>query len=106
MFFGMLALVAQFERERIAERTAEGRVAKRKAGGHIGGTAPFGFRKVGEGRAARLEPVPEQQAALSTMRLLSTEGTASRAIAAEIQVRYGLKVSHVTVIKALAREAV
>src|ERR671917_2564176 len=37
MFFGMLALVAQFERERIAERTAEGRAAKRRAGGHIGG---------------------------------------------------------------------
>src|SRR3954454_23683320 len=46
MFFGMLALVAEFERERIKERSAEGRAAKRLGGGHIGGSAPFGFRKI------------------------------------------------------------
>lgn len=104
MFFGMLALVAQFERERIAERTAEGRKAKRQAGGHIGGSAPFGFSKVGSGRAARLAPDPEQQTALATMRSLAADGMASRAIAAAVQARHGLKVSHVTVTKALARQ--
>src|SRR5450631_741331 len=84
MFFGMLALVAEFERERIRERSAEGRAAKRRNGGHIGGSAPFGFRKVGIGRAARLEPDPAQQAALSDMRRLAAEGLASRAIAAAV----------------------
>jgi DNA invertase Pin-like site-specific DNA recombinase len=105
MFFGMLALVAEFERERIKERSAEGRAAKRRNGGHIGGSAPFGFRKVGLGRAARLELDPAQQAALSDMRKLAAEGLASRAIAAAVQARHGLAVSHVTVRAALARAA-
>jgi putative DNA-invertase from lambdoid prophage Rac len=103
MFFGMLALVAEFERERIRERSAEGRAAKRRNGGHIGGSAPFGFRKVGTGRAARLEPDPVQQAALAEMRALAAKGLASRAIAAAVQERHGLAVSHVTVRAALAR---
>jgi len=103
MFFGMLALVAEFERERIKERSAEGRAAKRRAGGHIGGSAPFGYRKVGAGRAARLEPDPEQQAALATMRALAATGIASRAIAAAVQARHGLAISHVTVVNALRR---
>jgi DNA invertase Pin-like site-specific DNA recombinase len=104
MFFGMLALVAEFERDRIKERSAEGRVAKRRVGGHIGGSAPFGFRKIGVGRAARLEPDPAQQAALAEMRRLAAEGLASRTIAAAIQERHGIAVSHVTVRAALARE--
>src|SRR3954454_12314239 len=62
MFFAMLALVAEFERDRSNERSAEGRVAKRRIGGHIGGSSPFGFRRIGAGRAARLEPEPAQQA--------------------------------------------
>jgi DNA invertase Pin-like site-specific DNA recombinase len=105
MFFGMLALVAEFERDRIKERSAEGRVAKRRDGGHIGGSAPFGFRKIGAGRAARLEPDPTQQAALADMRRLAAEGLASRAIAAAVQERHGIAVSHVTVRAALARDA-
>lgn len=104
MFFGMLALVAEFERERIRERLADGRGAKRAAGGHIGGTAPFGYRKVGVGRAAKLEKVPEQQAALATMRALAEQGIATRAIAAVVQEQHGVKVSHVTIRAALARE--
>jgi DNA invertase Pin-like site-specific DNA recombinase len=84
MFFGMLALVAEFERERIRERSADGRAAKRAAGGHIGGSVPFGYRKVGAGRAARLEPDPVQQAALANMRALAAQGLPFRAIAAAV----------------------
>jgi hypothetical protein len=80
MFFGMLALVAEFQRERIKERSAEGRAAKRRAGGHIGGSAPFGFRKIGVGRAARLEPDPAPQAALAEMRKLAADGWAGRLV--------------------------
>jgi DNA invertase Pin-like site-specific DNA recombinase len=106
MFFGMLALVAEFERERIRERLVDGRTAKRRDGGHIGGSAPFGFRKIDTGRAARLEPDPTQQAALADMRKLAAEGMAFRAIAAAVQERHGLAVSHVTVRAALARDGV
>jgi site-specific DNA recombinase len=42
MFFGMLALVAKFERDRILERTPEGRAAKIRRGGHAVGSAPLG----------------------------------------------------------------
>lgn len=105
MFFGMLALVAQFERDRMQERLTDGRTAKRQAGGHIGGTAPFGYRKMGAGRAARLEPDPEQQSALATIHEMGAQGVASRAIAAAVRDRHGLAVSHVTVRAALARNA-
>ena len=104
MFFGMLALVAEFERERLRERLADGRSAKRRTGGHIGGTAPFGFRKEGIGRAARLEPDPAQQAALATIREMGAQGVASRAIAAAVRDQHGLAVSHVTVRATLTRE--
>lgn len=56
MFFGMMSLVAEFERERINERTQEGREGKKARGGHIGGDAPFGFKKLGSGRDAVLVP--------------------------------------------------
>jgi DNA invertase Pin-like site-specific DNA recombinase len=105
MFFGMLALVAEFERERIRERLADGRGAKRAAGGHIGGAAPFGYRKEGLGRAARLKPVAEQQEAIVTIRTLAQQGMASRAIAAAVRERHGLPVSHVTVRAVLTRDA-
>ena len=101
----MLALVAEFERDRIKERSAEGRMAKRRDGGHIGGSAPFGFRKIGAGRAARLEPDPTEQAALADMRTLAADGLASRAIAAAVRERHGIAVSHVTVRAVLARNA-
>jgi DNA invertase Pin-like site-specific DNA recombinase len=103
MFFGMLALVAEFERERIRERLADGRSAKRASGGHIGGVPPFGYHKIGAGRAARLEADPMQQEAIATMRELAARGMASRAIAAAVQERHGVTVSHVTVRAVLAR---
>lgn len=61
MFFGMMSLVAQFERERIHERITEGKAAKRARGGATGGITPFGFRKIGTGRTAMLEPCPRER---------------------------------------------
>jgi hypothetical protein len=81
----------------------DGRGAKKQRGGHIGGDAPFGFRKIGVGRAAMLEPDHAQQAALADMRKLAAEGLATRAIADVVRERHGIAVSHVTVGKVLAR---
>lgn len=61
MFFGLLALVAEFERGRIAERMSDGRRGKRLRNGHLGGIAPYGYRVVGEKKLSRLEPIPEEQ---------------------------------------------
>lgn len=60
-FFTILSVVAEFEREMIEERTRSGRAAKRVAGGHTGGPPPLGFRVVGSGRLARLEPAEGEQ---------------------------------------------
>lgn len=60
LFFGMMALVAQFERERIAERISEGKAAKKARGGCIG-AIPFGFRKEGHGSKSMLVPDEKEQ---------------------------------------------
>ena len=101
----MMAVFAGHERRMIRERLAEGRQAKRAKGGHIGGTAPFGYRVEGTGRDARLIPIPEQQEALATMRELREQGLSFRAIAAQVEERHRLKVSHMGVKTALERAA-
>ena len=81
MLFIILAAVADMERTRIKERTAEGRKAKKAKGGPIG-NVPFGFKKVGEGRAAVLEADPDEQYAAMRMRELYQQGLSLPRIAA------------------------
>lgn len=68
LFFTMLAAFAEFERTRIRERMLQGKGAKAKKGGHIGGEAPYGWRIEGEGRAAKLVAHPEEQRVISIVR--------------------------------------
>jgi putative DNA-invertase from lambdoid prophage Rac len=70
LVFTILAAVAEMERGRIKERTAEGRKAKKARGGPVG-EVPFGFRKVGEGRSALLEPNEKELAAVARMKVLA-----------------------------------
>jgi DNA invertase Pin-like site-specific DNA recombinase len=84
LFFSILASVAEFERWRIAERMQEGRVGKRTRNGHIGGHAPYGFRVVGKGRAARLEAVAGEEAVIDRARTLRDAGMTFRAISAHL----------------------
>ena len=63
-FFTMAGAFAELERGKIAERMAMGREGKKARLGHIGGDAPYGFRKVGIGRDARLEPNLDEQAVI------------------------------------------
>lgn len=65
--FTMFAAVANMERERIRERTNEGRRAKRKKGGAIG-HAPFGYARVGHRSQARLELDPREQQIIDFVR--------------------------------------
>jgi DNA invertase Pin-like site-specific DNA recombinase len=60
LFFSMLAAFAEFERGRIVERITLGKYFKMKKGGYVGGNAPYGMRKVGQGQHSMLEPDPEQ----------------------------------------------
>ncbi len=83
LFFGLLAVLAEFERERIAERTTDGRRAKAARSGHLGGPPPFGFEVVGQGREAKVQPCPTEQPALEAIKKYwhqNTPASACRAV--------------------------
>lgn len=67
MFFIVISAFADLERTRITERMVDGKAAKKRAGGHIGGSTPYGFDKIGSGRAARLEPNETEQKILKVV---------------------------------------
>lgn len=76
-FFTIIAAVAQLERTMIKERMVNGKKAKKEKGGHIGGLVPYGFKKVGIGRAASLEPNPDEQAVIAKIRDLRSRASMS-----------------------------
>ena len=83
LFFGLLAVLAEFERERIAERTTDGRRAKAARSGHLGGPPPFGFEVIGAGREAKVQPCPTEQPALEAIKKYwhqNTPASACRAV--------------------------
>ncbi len=80
LFFGMMALVAEFERSCISERMLEGRRGKRSRGGHIGGFAPYGFRVEGRGSGAYLIEVPREAEMRRVALGLREEGYSLRGI--------------------------
>ena len=65
LFFSILAVMAEFERDRIRERTEEGRRGKRARRGFMGGGVPIGFKVQGKGRDAQLEEDEREQAAIA-----------------------------------------
>jgi DNA invertase Pin-like site-specific DNA recombinase len=65
LFFSILAVMAEFERDRIRERTEEGRRGKRARRGFMGGGVPIGFKVQGKGREAQLEEDAREQAAIA-----------------------------------------
>jgi hypothetical protein len=74
------------------------RIGTKKAkGGHIGGTRPFGYTVAGTGKDATLIPIPEEQAAIVTMKELRAGGMSLRKIAEAVGIRHGIKLSHMTV---------
>ena len=85
LVFSILAAVAQFERERIAERITENRARLRDAGRYVGGRIPFGYRvedgEDEEGRPARFLVEDEaKQEAIARMRAMRAKGASVRAI--------------------------
>jgi site-specific DNA recombinase len=86
MVFRMLAVLAEFERDLISERTATAMAHLRQAGRRISGRVPFGNDLDG----ANLIPNKDEQAALRVIHRLRAEGLSLRAISRELQ-RRGIK---------------
>ena len=82
----ILAAVADMERIRIKERTAEGRKAKKAKGGPVG-KVPFGYRKVGVGHDSTLEVDEREMEALALMREAYQVGVGVSAIPAALAAR-------------------
>lgn len=84
MVFRMLAVLNEFERDVISERTATA-LQHKKAKGERVGTVPYGYTLGADG--VSLVPVPEEQAVLGLVRDLRQAGESMRAIAAELTAR-------------------
>jgi DNA invertase Pin-like site-specific DNA recombinase len=110
LFFTMLAGFAEWERWRIAERMNDGRQGKKRKGGHIGGSAPYGYRVEGKMREARLIPIEAEQATISEARRLRNTGMTLRAVSHALVAagrlnRHGKPFTPVQVERMVKREA-
>jgi DNA invertase Pin-like site-specific DNA recombinase len=74
LLFHFMAAFADFERDRIRERNREAKAALRAQGLFPGGTPPYGFRVVKEGRFSRLVPNEREETVIKTARLLWDQG--------------------------------
>jgi site-specific DNA recombinase len=81
MIFRVMAVMAEFERDLISERTRGAMAYKRDKGERIG-TIPLGFALAEDGRT--LHPDDDEQRAIGTIRNLSSSGLGLRAIAREL----------------------
>ena len=84
MVFRMLATLAEFERDLIAERTTNA-LAHKKAKGERTGTVPFGYDLAADGVA--LTPNAAQLEAVAIIQSLRDSGMTLRAIADELTAR-------------------
>ena len=107
MVFTIMSAVAQFERERIAERIADVKADQKSRGRYLGGAVPFGYRKVvkreGGKQIKQLEPVPKEQAAIKRIRRLHQEGKSLRAVSQDMK-KHGHNLSHEGVKRVLERK--
>jgi site-specific DNA recombinase len=81
MVFRMLAVLAEFERDLISERTLSAMDHLRRQGRKVSGNVPFGFD---EAEGGRLVPNEREQVVLSRIRSLRDAGASLRAIAAAL----------------------
>ena len=82
MVFRMLAVLAEFERDQISERTSMAMVHKRSQGHRISGQVPYGTRLASDGKT--LEPEPAEQATIVQVKELCSAGLSIRKIVAEL----------------------
>ena len=84
MIFRMLAVLSEFERDLVSERTKSALSYKRSQGFKTGGPVPFGYAADASGK---LVENPDEQSAVALMHELRGAGYSLRAIAAELHTR-------------------
>lgn len=84
MIFRMLAVLAEFERDQVSERTTAA-LAHKKTLGHRVGNIPFGYRVAADGFT--LEENTEEQRIREMVRGLRAQGHSLRSIQAELEAR-------------------
>lgn len=82
LVLNVLASVAQWEREAVAERTTEALAHKRTKGEKTGGDVPYGYRLAEDGKT--LVPDEAEQKLLSAIRDARQRGLSQRAVVAEL----------------------
>ena len=83
MVFRMLAVLSEFERDQVSERTRFALAHKRACGEKTGGDVPYGYR-LDEGR---LIPDAGEQKAVALIRRLHKAGNSLRQIARQLEAR-------------------
>ena len=83
MVMSIMAVVSQWEREAIGERTSAAMQHMKAQGEYTGGAVPYGYKLDAD---ERLESVPEEQAVIVSVRELRA-GRSLRAVAAELAAR-------------------
>lgn len=86
MVFRMLAVLSEFERDQVAERTRAALRYKRERGEKTGGDVPYGYRSL----QGNLVEHGREQTAIQRMRELSSSGLSLRAICRALE-RDGFK---------------
>jgi site-specific DNA recombinase len=79
MVFRMLAVLSEFERDLVGERTAAA-LAHKKAKGEVYGPTPFGFRAV----KGKLVEIPDERKAIAAIGRMRKRGLPYRDIAAKL----------------------
>jgi site-specific DNA recombinase len=82
MVFRMLAVLAEFERDQVSERTTMA-LQHKKALGECVGRIPYGMQRASDG--VHLEPHAGEQEAIAQARVLHAAGLSSRQVAARLQ---------------------
>jgi DNA invertase Pin-like site-specific DNA recombinase len=85
MVFRMLAVLAEFERDQVSERTTMAMAHKRQQGQRISRHIPYGTQLAADG--THLEDQADEQAVIAVAKELHQAGRASRAIATRLAAR-------------------
>lgn len=83
MVFRLLAVLSEFERDVVSERTSMAMAHMRSCGRYTGGFEPYGFRHVD----GELREIPEEMEVIQSIHRLRSEGESLRSISNQLTAR-------------------